>query len=161
MADLSKIKVGNSVYDIKDIVAREKITALEEVGSVGAKLDFKTCYLHVYEFYLEWGPISHVFIYIPMDTPDLTGIDFLTIKGTDYGPFPSSLFKPGMFGSYFESDGSGLSYYNPPKPLEFDLWTEEDPDNIDYGWSFYWLGVNIGGHIRTISELTFVSETVI
>lgn len=160
MADLSKIKVGNSVYDIKDIDARERITALEEVGSVGAKLDFKTCYLHVYEFYLEWGPISHVFIYVPMDTPDLTGIDFLTKRGDDILEFPSTLFKPGMFGVYCESDS--MSHYVMPKPLEFGFITEEDPDNIDSGWSFYWLGVKIESlNIRPISELTFVRETVI
>ena len=160
MADLSKIKVGNETYDIKDVVAREKITALEEGGSGGgANLDFKTCYLHAYEFYLEWGPTSRIFIYVPMDTPNLTGIDFLTMKGTDYGPFPSELFNKGMFGVYSESDH--LSHYMTPEPLKFGMITETDPDNADSGWCFYWLGVDVGGFTRSISELTFVSEIVI
>ncbi len=151
MADLSQIKVGNIVYDIKDGYAREN-------GGQKA-LDFKTSYMHVFEYVAERSICENILIYVPMDTPDLQGADFLSLHIDGIMSMFDNLVKPGMFAIISRSDYNSSGSFA-PEIAKIDIY--EISYNEETYEGNYCLRVEIiGGAMMNIDELTFVSEKVI
>ncbi len=153
MADLSQIKVGNVIYDIKDSVAREN------AAQGGGSLDFKNCYLHVFEYYnITCSPSWDFTIYVPMTTKELQGDSFFKKENVecsywDINPMIiQGAFVVGTKGVY-----DGMTSYEHCKIDVFEDWFDEELSTGSYyiaicGESFPQM---------KFSELTFVREKVI